>query len=224
MEDAVMDKLRICFEKTDRAVYISLLDLMRTMQRAFLRAQLPLKYSEGFNPHAQISFALPLSVGASSICELMDFSLREYVEPSEILFRLNRSLPEGIKVLEVYSWERKFKEIKWLDIDGVFEYDDRKADEILPELCDFFERDSLVITKKTKSGMGESDIAPAIRSISFEVSGNNILFKALISAQEPTLNPEHLVTALKQLSPELCPDFAQFCRSQLFDSQMNVFS
>ena len=53
-----MDKLRIHFEKTGRAVYISHLDLMRTMQRAFLRSQLPLKYSEGFNPHAQLTFAL----------------------------------------------------------------------------------------------------------------------------------------------------------------------
>ena len=50
-----MDKLRLRFEKTGRAVYISHLDLMQTMQRAFARAEYDLKYSEGFNPHPQIS-------------------------------------------------------------------------------------------------------------------------------------------------------------------------
>ena len=53
-----MDKLRLRFEKTGRAVYISHLDLMATMQRAFARAGLELKYSEGFNPHPLISILL----------------------------------------------------------------------------------------------------------------------------------------------------------------------
>ena len=70
-----MDKLRLRFTKTGRAVYISHLDLMHTMQRAFSRAGYELKYSEGFNPHPQISIALPLSVGAASLCEIMDFRL-----------------------------------------------------------------------------------------------------------------------------------------------------
>ena len=65
-----MDKLRLRFEKTGRAVYISHLDLMATMQRAFSRAGLELKYSEGFNPHPLISILLPLSVGTASVCEL----------------------------------------------------------------------------------------------------------------------------------------------------------
>ena len=56
-----MDKYRLLFSKTGRAVYISHLDLMRTLTRAFLRAECRLKYSEGFNPHPQISIALPLS-------------------------------------------------------------------------------------------------------------------------------------------------------------------
>lgn len=218
-----MDKLRMKFSKTGRAVYISHLDLMRTMQRAFLRSDIPLKYSEGFNPHAQISFALPLSVGAASECELMDFKLREFMSLSEITFRLNRALPEGIKALEIYEWERKFKEIKWLDVESVFEYDDRLPEEILPQIADFFQRDSIVIERKTKSGMGQSDIAPALRSISVDAAGKSLLLKAIVSAQEPTLNPEHLVTALLQLAPELAPDFAAFRRIAVYDSEMQSF-
>ena len=93
-----MDKLRLRFEKTGRAVYISHLDLMATMQRAFARAGLELKYSEGFNPHPLISILLPLSVGTASVCELMDFRLREDTELGTLPERLTAALPEGIRV------------------------------------------------------------------------------------------------------------------------------
>ena len=68
----VNTRLRLRFEKTGRAVYISHLDLMQTLQRACSRAGYSLKYSEGFNPHPQISVALPLSVGAASRIELSE--------------------------------------------------------------------------------------------------------------------------------------------------------
>ncbi len=218
-----MDNLRLRFSKTGRAVYISHLDLMRTMQRAFLRAGIPLKYSEGFNPHAQISIALPLSVGAASICEVMDFHLNDFMSLSEIPFRLNKVLPEGIEALEAYECENKCKNIKWLDVDGIFEYDDRSSAEMLPKLMDFFAQESIVIKKKTKSGINDSDIAPSIRSIAFDLGDGCVKTKAIISAQEPTLNPELLAAALEQLAPKLMPDFASFTRTHIYDSEMNLF-
>ena len=123
-----MDKLRLRFSKTGRAVYISHLDLMRTMQRAFQRAGLSLKYSEGFNPHPQLSILLPLGVGCASVCELMDFRLREETGLETLPERLNAALPEGIRVLEAYPAARKARELKWLTIDGLLEYDDRDAE------------------------------------------------------------------------------------------------
>ena len=218
-----MDNLRLKFSKTGRAIYISHLDLLRTMQRAFLRADMPLKYSEGFNPHAQLAFALPLSVGASSFCELLDFKLNGFMELSEIPYRLNKALPEGIEALEVYESENKFKNIKWLDVEGIFEYDDRSPADMLPELMDFFAQDSIVIQKKTKSGINAADIAPGIRSITFETEKGCVKLKAVISAQEPTLNPELFPSALEQLAPELRPDFASFTRLQVYDSDMGIF-
>ena len=95
-----MDKLRLRFKKTGRAVYISHLDLMHTMQRAFSRAGYELRYSEGFNPHPQISIALPLSVGAGSVCEIMDFRLKDEADLSELPARLTSVMPEGIEVIE----------------------------------------------------------------------------------------------------------------------------
>lgn len=218
-----MDKLRLRFSKTGRAVYISHLDLMRTLTRAFLRADCRLKYSEGFNPHPQISIALPLSVGTQSICELMDFKLLEDKSPENILAAINKQLPEGIEALEVYEPERKVKELKWLSIEGVFEYDERNAEDMLPELCDFFAQEGIVISKKTKRGVADSDIKPAIKDLEFSVCGSDILVKGIISAQEPTLNPELLADALRQKREDIAPDFAKFKRIETFDENMSIF-
>ena len=63
-------------------------------------------------------------------------------------------------------WGREASELKWLDIKGVFEYDERDKTAMAAALKEFFERDAIVITKKTKRGMGESDIRPAIKTTS----------------------------------------------------------
>ena len=218
-----MDKYRMLFSKTGRAVYISHLDLMRTVTRAFMRAECKLKYSEGFNPHPNISIALPLSVGCESVCEIMDFKMREDMPCEEIKNRLETQFPEGIAVIDVYEAERKVKEIKWLSRSGVLEYDERDAAAMAGKLNEFYAAESIVITKKTKRGMGESDIRPAIRDISFAQSGRDVSMRALISAQEPTLNTELIADALRQLAPDIAPDFAKFRRLEIFDENMQVF-
>lgn len=218
-----MGKMRLRFEKTGRAIYISHLDMMRTMQRVFARAGLELKYSEGFNPHPQISIALPLSVGTGSLCEIMDFRLTSDTELETLPERMNAVMPEGIRVIEAYEPQRKASELKWLDIKGVFEYDERDKTAMAAALKEFFERDAIVITKKTKRGMGESDIRPAIKTIGFTVDDAGVIVEATISAQEPTLNPELLGEALRQKAPELAPDFAKYTRIETYDAQMNVF-
>lgn len=218
-----MDKLRLRFSKTGRAVYISHLDLMRTMTRAFLRAGCRLKYSEGFNPHPNISIALPLSVGCESLCEIMDFRLAAEKEAGDILESLSAQLPEGISALEVYEAGRKVKDIKWLRISGVFEYDERDPDEMAEKLNTFYSGESIVITKKTKRGAGQTDIRPAVKEIEFSCSGSDVRLDAVISAQEPTLNPELLADALRQLAPDTAPDFAKFRRLEIYDENMEVF-
>lgn len=217
------DKLRMRFSKYGRAVYISHLDLMHTMQRAFSRAGYELKYSEGFNPHPQISIALPLSVGASSICEIMDFKLKDDVDPAEIPAKITAVLPEGIEVSECYFQERKVAELKYLKIEGVFEYDERDKAEMAEKLTEFYSAETIVITKKTKRGMGESDIRPAIREISFEADEECVRVRAIISAQEPTLNPELLAEALRQKQPDIAPDFAKFTRLETYDAEMKLY-
>ena len=218
-----MLKARLRFSKTGRAVYISHLDLMHTMQRAFSRAGYELKYSEGFNPHPQISIALPLSVGAASVCELLDFTLTQAADTAELPAKLTGVLPEGIEILECYEPGRKVSELKYLSVGGVFEYDERDAGAMAEKLKDFFASGEIVIEKRTKRGVGESDIKPAIKSIEFAAGDKCVNVSAVISAQEPTLNPELLADALRQKAPELAPDFVRFTRLETYDADMKVY-
>ena len=218
-----MDKLRLRFEKTGRAVYISHLDLMRTMQRAFSRAGYELKYSEGFNPHPQISIILPLSVGTASFCELMDFRLKGEAELDRLPAELTAVLPEGVRVTQVYEQTRKSAELKWLEIEGLFEYDERDTAEMAKELEAFFAQEQIKVMRKTKRGMGEADIRPAIRELCFSPVEDGVRLRGIISAQEPTLNPELLAEALRQKQPSAAPDFAKFTRLETYDGQLQIY-
>ncbi len=219
-----MRKLRILFSKTKRAIYISHLDLMHVLQRAFLRAGYRLKYSEGFNPHPVISIALPLSLGTASVCELLDFSLLDdEIDFAKLIADLNATMPEGIEVRDVYEPTRKASQVKWLRVEGVYEYDTRSADEMAEALKNFYAATEIPVMRKTKRGEGVLDIAPHITEMHVETAENDVRIEAVISVNEPTINPELLVSALRQISPELAPDFAQFTRLEVYDENMEVF-
>ena len=223
------NKLRLRFSKTGNAIYMSHLDLMETMKRAFIRAGIKLKYSQGFNPHPFISIALPLPVGISSSCELLDFKCDENLLPDGLLQIINDVLPKGIEVTGIYPPVSKFAEIKWLKIDGEFKYST-----IIPNinlmLTNRFNEKSIIILKKTKRGVSEIDIAPHIHEILFSgdtvtnSAGTNVIkMSAIISAQEPSINPQNLLSALHKDYEELSPQSASFHRVEIYDACLKAF-
>ena len=219
-----MRKLRLLFAKTDRAVYISHLDLMHVLQRVFLRAGYQLKYSEGFNPHPVISIAVPLSVGASSVCELLDFTLLdEKIDFAKLIDDLNASMPEGIRALEVYEPTRKASGVKWLRVEGVYEYDSCAPEAMVSVLREFYAAKEIPVTRKTKRGEGVLDIAPHVKEVQIAAEADYVRLEAVVSVNEPTINPELLVNALRQLAPELAPDFAKFKRLEIYDENNEIF-
>lgn len=216
-----MNNCRILFEKVGRAKYISHLDLMRTITRAFIRAGIKIKHTEGFNPHPYMTFALPLSVCVESVCELVDFVLINDIPEEELTERLNSVLPEGIRMIKAFKSEKKFKEIKWLKVRGELTYPDTacRAD----ALNEFFSKDEIIIQKKTKRGMADTDIVTCIKEISFTDKGDFVEMQAVLAAQNPSLNPEHLITALRTHVPELAPLSNSFYRLEIYDEEMNIF-
>ena len=221
----ISPKYRLRFSKTGQAVYMSHLDLMRTMQRAFARAGFSLKHSEGFNPHPQISIALPLSVGMSSVCELLDFSLQVQTSFRKIPPYLNKVLPQGIEVTDIYPAGKKVRDLKWLSVIGELFYNNSilSPSETAGKLEQYFSADEIVIRKKTKRGLRDTNIAPGIKSAEFAVFEDKLVLMATISAAEPTVSPEHMMQALKENAPELAPDFAAFTRTETYDNSLGVF-
>ncbi|MCF0120194.1 MAG: DUF2344 domain-containing protein, partial [Oscillospiraceae bacterium] len=126
-----MIKARLLFKKQGRAKYISHLDLMHTMMRAFVRADVRIRHTEGFNPHPYMSILLPLSVGCESACELLDFDLEADIPVGEVPAMLNRALPEGITAVSVYPRLTKGAGLKWVEITGTLYYDNGGAQEKL---------------------------------------------------------------------------------------------
>jgi radical SAM-linked protein len=219
-----MSNTRLLIKKDGLGKYISHLDLMHTMERVFNRAGIKIWHTQGFNPHPYMSFCMPLSVGVESICEIMDFVLDDDTPLDGLTQRLNEFLPAGVQVLEAYSSERKTKEIVWLEIAGQYIYDDATAEEKCLLLKELYSRESIVIERRTKRGFGNADIAENIKNIELSVKNEHtVALHGIIAAQNPSLNPEHLVTAIKQLMPENTPDFHFFRRIEVYDGDMKVF-
>lgn len=216
---------RLLFEKTGNAVWISHLDLMRLFQRAFKRAGLPLTHTQGFNPRPSVSIALPLSVGVESTCELLDFDLDgETVSCEEVYDRLNSTLVNGIRVLQVYTTGRKIKELSYLHCQVNLEYDNGIPENAQTALERLFTGESLIVPKKGKNGVQDQDIIPMIKRLDVTAAGEReLVLECVVCCQNPTLNPMQLSAAISMYLPELKPDFAKCMRLEIFDSNMNVF-
>ena len=216
---------RLLFEKKGNAVWISHLDLMRLFQRAFKRAGLPLKHTQGYNPRPYVAVALPLSVGVESGCELLDFDLEGgSFTPEQIRDGLNRALVEGVRVLEVYEGGRKIKELSLLDCTVTLEYDRGVPENAVKQIRELFTRPSLAVEKKSKNGPTEQDIIPMIKSISVEQTcEHTVTIQARVCCQNPSLNPMQLAGAVNRYLPDLRPDFAKSARVELYDAKENRF-
>lgn len=215
---------RILFEKTGNAVWISHLDLMRLFQRAFKRAGLPLKHTQGFNPHPSVSIALPLSVGVESHCELLDFDLdtAERISNSQIVSRLNGALINGVRVLDCYDNGGKLRHLAYLRCKITLEYDQGCGD-AADRIKHLLAGESLVVPKKTKNGIQDQDIIPMIRSCDVFSDVKSVTLDAIICCQDPTLNPMQIVEAIRIYLPDCAPDFAKCSRISLYDRQEAKF-
>ena len=217
--------LRLLFEKTGNAKWISHLDLMRVFQRAFKRAGLNLTHTQGYNPRPSVSIALPLSVGIESHCELLDFELTsDNTSKDEIKEKLNNALISGVRVLDVYSPERKIKDIAFLQCELVFEYDNGIHENADSAICELLSREELIVPRKSKNGIQDQNITPMIRS--FEVLKENnheIKSTGVICCQNPSLNPMQIPAAVNLYLPQFVPDFCRCTRIEVFDAAESIF-
>ncbi len=219
-----MAKLRLLFVKEAQASYISHLDLMRTFQRVFPRGGLELKHSQGFHPHPLISIVLPLPVGQSSECELLDFEVEQDHDGTGVADMLNTGLPAGLRVRECYRAARPARELAYLRARLELDYDRGVPDGATDKLRELFSRGEVLVEKRTKhKELAEINVVPLIDSISWSEERRLVAADAVVAAQNPGLNPALLGNAVAAYLPELTPDFARVRRLELYDAERKVF-
>lgn len=216
---------RALFEKTGNAAYISHLDLMRLFQRSFKRAGLPLTHTKGFNPRPSVSIALPLSLGVESVCELLDFDLEEEgFSCQEIRDRLNQTLTDGVRVLEVYDDFAKIKHLAYLSCDLSLEYDNGIPADAFGRILSLFKETEVIVEKKGKNGPTEQNIAPMILEMNAEeITSQELKLRVLICCQNPSLNPAQITAAIAKYLPDLTPDFVRICRQEIYNTNKDIF-
>lgn len=209
------------FEKTGTAIWMSHLDTMRLMQRAFRRAGVVLHHSQGYTPHAYVSMLLPLSVGTESVCEIMEYELDAdtAISPED----MNAVLPQGIRVLRAYESDRKAKFLTELSVKLTLIYDNGVPEDADKRVYALLNSKEIIVEKRTKRGMEETDIRPMIRNVGCSVGTDQIVLTARISAQNPALNPALLTAAIERYTPQDKPDFVRYRRIEVFDESGEPF-
>lgn len=194
----------VVFEKSFAVRHIGHLDLMRTIQRALRRTSLPIRYSNGFNPHIQLSFAAPLSVGVVGLREVMDVPLSGEGDEAAFTAGLNAVLPASLQVLRSRAVGDDFPTLMALvagsrirmEIDACPE-----ADAVAQAFPVFMQAEACVTLRKTKSGENQTNIRPFIAEASLTPTQNGYRIAAVIrNRQEGSLKPAVLMQALCELA------------------------
>ena len=212
-----MYKIKITFSKQGYTKYISHLDLMRMFQRVFKIAGIDIAYSQGFNPHPKMSISHPLPVGVTGSCEYMEISLNSEPDFEDIKNRLNSKLPEGFEVICVEAADGRLSEIDRASYSveiGV------KSE--LPEFADYVDalknKEDIVVAKRTKKGISNTDIQPAIYKMELIYADNKVFkFDMTLSVGEKmNLKVTSVLDAFKKYIPGFELDYYIINRNRLF--------
>lgn len=206
-------KIRIKFAKQGNMRFIGHLDIMRYFQKAMRRADVDIKYSEGFSPHQIMSFASPLGVGLTSNGEYMDIEVNSTKSSETMVKRLNEAMAEGMTVLSYRRLDDRAGNA--MSIVAEADYTLTIAEGCCPQdlkarCFDLMNREAVVISKKTKKGMQDVDIRPMIKSLDCE---ENIVRMRLSSGSAANLKPELVMEAL---SIQLSHNFFQIQREEVY--------
>ena len=220
-----MREVRLRFSKTGRLKYISHLDINRAMSRALKRAQIPLWYTEGFNPHPYMSFSLPLSLGVESLCESVDLRIIGDITNDEIKNRLNNVLPQDIKIVDVYDDFRDNSEIVYSDYVYKFVFKDNEA--AFEKIKNVLSSDEIIALKKGKQGrkrvMKETNIKSFIDKYSISIRNDVIVLNIrLLAGPEKNLNPSLLFDTIIRLI-DMDFEWKSIARISLLDKDYKEF-
>ncbi|MFO7819738.1 MAG: TIGR03936 family radical SAM-associated protein [Halanaerobacter sp.] len=199
-------KLRTRVIKGAKVRFISHLDFMNTLTRALRRVQLPIAFSQGYNPRPQISFASALAVSLTSESEYIDFELKEYLDPAEFRIRLNQELPSGIRVDKAMEVPLKADSLMSIINAGSYlvrlEFKDSLVKkELEAKIEEFLAQDKIeIIRKRRNKDDRELDLKPMIFTIDvIEVQGKIATISLMVqTGSAGNVRPQEVIRALAQ--------------------------
>ncbi|MBF8984306.1 DUF2344 domain-containing protein [Lutibacter sp. B2] len=206
-----MFKIRMKFTKKGYMVFISHLDLARMIERTLRRANIPLAFSQGFNPHPKISFATALSLGVSSDGEYIDIEIEEKIDIDEFERRVTEQLPEGVEIIQCMYIDKKSQSLT-----SIVEYstyivkcnveNDVTEDVIRKKIEEFLGNEEIMIyktvKKRNKIKNKEINIRPMIKELGL-IDKNDLtcIFKMTVATGEQgNLKPDVLMQKVNELT------------------------
>lgn len=219
-----MKSVRLWFKKDGLAVYISHLDMNRCMTRVVRRAEIPLWYTEGFNPHPYMTFLMPLPLGQTGMREPLDIRIEGEMTFGEIKRRLNSVMPDGIEIVDVAKPECKPNEI------AAAEYEIDVRFKTTCEANDFSEAAKKTIAggvlnaeKRSKKGIKTVNLCELVHSFEIESKDESAYIKTVLAAGNTVnLNAELLLNSL--LSENSVEDEDRsIVRTKLLKDDLSIF-
>ncbi|MFW6001070.1 MAG: TIGR03936 family radical SAM-associated protein [Halanaerobium sp.] len=195
-------KYRIKFEKLENLMYISHLEIMKTFRTTIRRAELPVSFSQGFNPHIILAMGPPLAVGLISHGEYFDLDLKIKISEKEIVERLNSFSPKDLNFLKAVEIPDDIRSLSSLLDTAVyiFNFDFKNLSSLDQEkqmLEKFLDQEEIMIIRHRRK-KSDRKIDLKKRIFSAEVLEKNIWRFAVVTGSRGNLRPEELHRALKQ--------------------------
>ncbi len=195
-----MHRYVLTFYKKGNMRFISHLDLQRLFRRVLYRANIPLCFTQGFNPHPITNIVQPLSLGFEAEKDYFEFETTEGVFTTTLVDRLNQALPEGIKFMECKEIPHERKNLSAITECSIFKVFLADSQITNTQLADFLSQKEIMVLKRDKKTKQyvEKDMKKWIYSISgpIDIPGGQIFDMVLRAAPNETLNPAQLSESL----------------------------
>lgn len=197
-------RMLIRFGKNARLRFISHLDLQRFLHMALNRTGLPIKYSEGFNPHPLMAFGSALALGWTSDYEILDVRLNAPMGRKRCEEAMRYALPADLPVIEVRLVDDRHPSAmaQVYAADYSIRLSGDTAPEIIGAIPGFLAEEEVLAMKKSKSGEKQINIRPLALDLSAE---ENIIRARLMLTEKDALKADLLVKTLaERAGVELC--------------------
>ena len=185
---------RCSFARSGATVFLGHLDLMTCFERACRRADLPILYSQGYNPRPMMVFALPLGVGIETRCDYLDVSLNCPYDADAFVKELNAFLPEGLRILKSKAIPEPKDSIMSIVTTASYRFE---AKGIRSAMEKALSEETLIVTKMAKGKEKQTDIRPLLISLSQASNGdpNSVEFYAF-AGSERNVRPDLILSSL----------------------------